>query len=176
MKITNYLTLSLAACLAWAGASACQVSPESKNTAANPPVVKSTANANQPASMEPDKAASAGSLATPSEAYKAAYTARQKKDIEGLKRVLSQELLGFLTEIAQADKKTVDDQLKELVAQPQAGTAESRNEKITGDTATLEYLSETGKWSTMDFVKEGNDWKLTLPNAKASPREDMKKK
>ncbi len=52
--------------------------------------------------------------------------------------------------------------------QNQAATAEVRNEKITGETATLEYLDETGKWKVMDFIKEGSDWKMTIPDAKTS--------
>ena len=27
----------------------------------------------------------------------------------------------------------------------------------------LEYLDEKGEWKRMDFVKEGNDWKMDLP-------------
>ena len=48
---------------------------------------------------------------------------------------------------------------------PQAKTAEVRNEKITGNTAILEYLDEDGNWKRMDFVKEGSDWKMTMPKA-----------
>jgi hypothetical protein len=67
--------------------------------------------------------------------------------------------------MGKAEQKTLDDELKELCAAPQATTAEAGNEKITGDHATLEYLDEKGKWSAMGFVKEGDDWKMTLPKA-----------
>jgi len=76
---------------------------------------------------------------------------------------MAKDALAFLTDIAQIDKKTLDDQLKELADKPQAATAETRNEKIKGDRASLEYLDENGKWKTMDFSKEGNDWKIDLP-------------
>lgn len=105
------------------------------------------------------------SLATPTEAYKTAFSARQKKDVQGLKQVLSKKMLEFFKAMGIDEHKTVDDELKELAEQPQAATAEARNEKITGDKATVEYLDENGKWKTMDFVKEGSDWKLTLPDA-----------
>jgi hypothetical protein len=73
--------------------------------------------------------------------------------------------LEFLKEMLGAEKKTLDDHLKELSEKPQAATPETRNEKITGNRATLEYLDEKGKWSVMDFSKEGNEWKIDLPKA-----------
>jgi hypothetical protein len=103
------------------------------------------------------------SLATPTEAYKTAYALRQKGDIEGLKKVMSKEVIAFMTDMGEADKKTLDDMLKEMVKDPQNPSDEVRNEKITGDRATLEYLKKDGTWKVMDFEKEGNDWKLTLP-------------
>lgn len=135
-------------------------------TNANQSGALATANANQsvPAKVELEKSP-AGSLATPTEAYKTAYTARQNKDLAGLKRVMSERLIGFLTDMGQTEKKSLDEQLKELFEQPQATTSESRNEKITGDKATLEYLDEKGAWKTMDFIKEGDSWKMTLPSA-----------
>lgn len=81
-----------------------------------------------------------------------------------MKRVLSKDVLEFLTMMAEADKKTLDDQIADVFTKPQAKTAESRNEKINGDRATLEYLDETGSWTTMDFIKEGPDWKMSLPD------------
>jgi len=80
-----------------------------------------------------------------------------------LKRVFAKDALEFLTEVAQAENKTLEDQLKELADKPQAATAETRNEKITGNRASVEYLDEKGKWSSMEFSKEGNDWKIDLP-------------
>lgn len=147
-------------------------------TNANQPVAATTtANSNQSevAKVETDKSP-AGSLATPTETYKTAYTARQNKDLAGLKRVMSERLIGFLTDMGQAEKKSLDDQLKELFEQPQATTSESRNEKITGDKATLEYLDEKGAWKTMDFIKEGADWKMTLPSAEPPTGGDAGKK
>jgi hypothetical protein len=155
--------------LAWA--TACQTAPVSSNGNASPSTTNNAAqtatNTNQPeaAKTEDGTASAAGSLATPADAYRTGYTARQKKDIAGLKRVLSKEALQFLTEVGKDEQKTLDDQLKALADRPQAATAETRNEKITGDRATLEYLNEKGNWVTMDFVKEGSDWKIGLPKA-----------
>jgi hypothetical protein len=152
---------------------ACQKAPEAGNANANAnrsatttasPTSTST-NQAEAAKTENSTSSGTGSLATPTEAYKTGYTARQKKDIEGLKRVLSKDALQFLTDVGKDEKKTLDDQLKALAERPQAPTAEARNEKITGDRATLEYLNEKGAWSVMHFAKEGNDWKIDLPKA-----------
>ena len=106
---------------------------------------------------------STGSLATPSDAYRTAYDMREKKDVAGLKRVMSKDILEFLTMMGEGEKKTLDDQIAEIFEKPQAKTNASRNEKISGDRATVEYPDEDGEWKTMDFVKEGQEWKMTLP-------------
>jgi len=148
---------------------ACQkttTSTSNANTApANSPAATSTATPTQPEAKPETTPAtdSAFSLATPTDAYKTAYTARKNKDIATLKRVLSKDALEFFKEIAEIDKKTLDDQLMELTVKPQAATPETRNEKITGNRATLEYLDEKGEWKVMDFSKDGSDWKLALP-------------
>ena len=127
------------------------------NSAAN---TTSNTPANTAASSD---AAVAFSLATPTDAYKTAYDCRKRKDIECLKKVMSQDIQDFLKMMGEDDKKSLDDMLKDLCERPQAPTSESRNEKITGDTATLEYLAEDGKWQSMDFEKVGSDWKMGAP-------------
>jgi len=58
--------------------------------------------------------------------------------------------------------------IKEMCDKPQADKAESRNEKIKGDTATVEYLTEKGDWKTMDFEKVDGKWLLGFPKADGS--------
>ena len=94
---------------------------------------------------------------------------RRDKDIAGLKRLMSKDLTSFLTDIGKEEGKTLDDQIKEIFVKPQAATDESRGEKISGTRATVEYPDEQGKWKTMDFEKEGNDWKMTLPGKDGPP-------
>jgi hypothetical protein len=169
-RLTLFASTSVVAFFLLTWTTACHVSSAPTPGSANQPAVKTAPATNQPATtkLETDgDRSSGGSLASPTQAYKTAYAARQKKDLEGLKRVLSKEMLGFLQDMGKAEQKTLDDELKELVATPQAPTAEVRNEKITGNNATLEYLDEKGKWSLMSFVKEGDDWKMTLPHAPA---------
>lgn len=129
------------------------------NSATPKPAETATATPGAEVSGEP------GSLATPTEAYKTAFALRQKKDVQGLKKVLSKEILEFFAEIGKLEKKSQDEMIKELVEKPQSGAPETRNEKITGDRAILEFKDDKGEWQEMDFVKEDGGWKLTLPKA-----------
>jgi len=171
---TIKLTLFLLAAIPIAG---CQKAANN-NTANAAQNKANAANSNAVKHEEPAKTdtAAAGSLATPTDAYKTAYAAREKKDYEGLKRTLSKDVIGFLTDIGESEHKTLEEEIKQMFDKPQAKTAETRNEKATGDTAVLEYLDGTGGWKWMDFVKEGNDWKLTLPNEKTPDSEGPSKK
>ena len=120
-----------------------------------------------PKSAEPASSdiSSVGSLATPTDAYKTAHELRKKKDVEGLKKIMSDDIKEFLTMMGEAEKKSLDDIVKEMCDKPQADRAEVRNEKIKGDWAVLEYLTETGGWKTMDFEKVDGKWLMTFPKA-----------
>jgi type IV secretory pathway VirB10-like protein len=138
------------------------------NSAAN----ANSAAANTTAANSTSTGQAPDSADSPSATYRAAYTARKNKDIAGLKKLFSKDVLEFLTMLGKADPKkpqTLDQMLKELCEQPQAATAEARNEKITGDKATIEYLDEKGSWETMDFVREDGAWKLTIDKPEAGP-------
>ena len=149
----------------------CAPAATSNNSTAN------TANSNAvlannsapAATPSPATSSSVGSLATPSDAYRTAHDLRKRKDIEGLKKIMTPDIIEFLTMMGEDEKKSIDDMLKEMCDKPQAERAEVRNEKITGNTATVEYLTETGSWKTMDFEKIGSEWKLGLP-----PKDDIK--
>jgi hypothetical protein len=171
---TIKLTLFLLAAIAIAG---CQKAGNN-NTANASQNKANVSNSNAVKTEEPAKTdtATTGSLATPTDAYKTAYAAREKKDYEGLKRTLSKDVIGFLTDIGESEHKTLEEEIKQMFDRPQAKTADVRNEKITGNTAVLEYLDENGGWKWMDFVKEGDDWKLTLPNEKTPDSEEPSKK
>ena len=167
-RLTSFASGSVVALFLLTLTTACHVNTAPKLGSANQPTVKSAPTTNPPANEKlADKGSSSNLLVSPSQAYKTAYEARKKRDLDGLKRVLSKEMLEFLQDIGKAEQKTLDDELKELVATPQAPTAEVRNEKIKGLNATLEYLDERGKWSLMGFVQEGDDWKMTVPHATA---------
>lgn len=118
----------------------------------------------------PDSASVA--LATPAQAYEAAFTAREKKDVEGLKRVMSEEMLVYFGRIGQARKMTLDQVLSNYFEQPQAPKAETRNVRIAGNRAKLEFKDVSGQWLDMDFVKEGGVWKMTFSN---QPRQQQQR-
>ena len=80
----------------------------------------------------------------------------------------------YLESMGDAEKKSVDDMVKEMCEKPQADKAEVRNETIKGDLAAVEYLTETGAWKSMDFEKIGGQWMLTVPKAD-SPDPSAKK-
>lgn len=127
------------------------------NTASTPPVKTDLPKTSESAAID---------LSTPTAAYKTAYAARKNKDSAVLKRVMSKDALEFMNIFVEPGK-TIDDVLRQMAETPQASTDESRNEKITGDKATLEYPDAEGKWKTMDLVKENGEWKLTMPKGDA---------
>lgn len=186
MKTKTSLII-IAALLISICATACQTSMTTKNNAVNQPEIKTANNTIQPevkraASENQSKTAgtetgksSTGLPSTPTDVYKTAFAARENKDVSGLKKVLSKKMLDFFTDIGKFEQKTLDEELKQLTNAPQAATAEVRSEKISGDKATLEYLDEKGNWKTMDFVKESDGWKMTLPDKKSPFTESAEK-
>jgi hypothetical protein len=121
---------------------------------------------------QPDVAASG----SPTEVYKLAYKYRSEKNIEGLKLVFSKDVLDFMANMGKDENKSLDDQIREMTGEPQWETDESRNEKISGDHATIEYRDSDGNWTTMDFVKEDGKWKLSLPTGEPTKESSPAKK
>ncbi|MGD9590169.1 MAG: hypothetical protein AB7V11_14820 [Pyrinomonadaceae bacterium] len=149
--------------------SGCPTTPIANGPSATP----QNSKIDEPKPVETEKGPSnsngaPGSLATPTDAYRTAYEMRKNKDIEGLKKVLSAEILEFFTEMGKVSDRSLDEMLMDLANKPQADRPESRNEKIDGDHATVQFKNEKGEWSEMDFVKENGGWKLTLPKADPS--------
>jgi hypothetical protein len=164
MKTIN-LTMLTAAMLSIFGLMmACQITSSSKKESPAQVEIKTSDNKPAPKPVKTETPeSSTGALSTPTETYKTAFAARQKKDVKALKLALSKQMLEFFTEMGKMEKKTADDMLKEMVEQPQAKNPEVRNVKISGNEASLEYLDEKGAWKPMDFIKDGNDWKITIP-------------
>jgi formylglycine-generating enzyme required for sulfatase activity len=104
------------------------------------------------------------SLATPAKTALAWYNALKNKDMEGLKRVFSKEGLAFLTASGKESGATLEDALKAGMNEPLPATVELRNEKIKGNYATMEGLAADGTWESGQFVKEDNEWKITIPS------------
>ena len=78
-----------------------------------------------------------------------------------MKLLLSSETLKMHEQEAKAEGVAIDDVVKRetLIGDGQR-TVEYRNEKIDGDTATLEYKNPFGSWETIPFVREDGEWKI----------------
>jgi hypothetical protein len=102
---------------------------------------------------------------TPTATFKSFFEASKKKDVAGMKKTLSKGTLDMFDKLAKEQKKSTDEMLKSFDKDDNKDEKlpETRNEKITGDTATLEVKNEkTGKWDTLPFVKENGEWKIAL--------------
>ena len=101
---------------------------------------------------------------TPTATFKAFYEASKKKDVAGIKKTLSKGTLDMFDKLAKEQNKTTDEMLKEVDKDDKSEKMpETRNEKITGDTATLEVKNDkTNRWDPLPFVKENGEWKIAL--------------
>lgn len=99
---------------------------------------------------------------TPSESLQQYVEASQRQDIAKMKSLLSKGSLEFIEQSAKAQNTTVDAILQKESSVKIQNAPVTRNEKIEGDTATVEVRNETnGDYDlTMPFVKEDGIWKL----------------
>jgi hypothetical protein len=98
---------------------------------------------------------------TPVEAFKTYISAVKKKDTTAMKRLLSAESIKMHEQEAKAQSVTLDDVVKrETLFSEGQKVVEFRNEKIEGDTATLEVKNSFGSWETVPFLREDGDWKI----------------
>lgn len=103
---------------------------------------------------------------SPTDTFKAFVEAGRKKDTAAVKQMLSKGSLKMAEDNAKAQNKSVDEILSSRETQDMKATPESRNEKINGDSATIEIKNDvTGTWDTMYFAKEDGQWKLALDKA-----------
>lgn len=103
---------------------------------------------------------------TPTATLKNFIAAAKQKDAARMKTNLSSGTLKIIEETARAQNKTLDQSLTENTNSSLASKvadAETRNEQIAGDTATLEIKNpQTGGWDKLYFSKENNEWKIAL--------------
>ena len=99
----------------------------------------------------------------PTDTLKALSDASKKKDVEAIKKHLSQGTLALLETGAQEQKKSVDQILKEKDGAPFPKLPELGAEQVEGETATLEVKNtESGKFEKLPFVKENGEWKVAI--------------
>jgi hypothetical protein len=133
---------------------ACSKSPSNANNS------NSTANSANTNSSSAASTTTGGGGAIKA-AYTAFYEAGKRGDIQGVKRGMSAGTLKMLEEGAKKQGKSVDEALKADMNVP-ARLPEMENEKIDGDTATLDLKDEDGTRITMPFVKENGEWKVAV--------------
>ena len=83
-----------------------------------------------------------------------------------MKQTLSKTSLAMMEASAKEQGVTVDKMIQAQLENPSSKTdkmPETRNEKISADSATLELHNEdANRWDTMYFVKEDGAWKIAL--------------
>lgn len=98
---------------------------------------------------------------TPIETFKTYISAVKQKDTTKMKLLLSSESIKMHEQEAKAQNVTLDDIVKrETLFTEGQKVVEFRNEKIDGETATLEVKNSYGMWETIPFVRENGDWRI----------------
>ena len=98
---------------------------------------------------------------TPVETFKTYINAVKQKDTTRMKRLLSSESIKMHEQEAKSQSVTLDDIVKrETLIMEGQKVVEFRNEKIDGETATLEVKDSFGTWTTVPFLREDNEWKI----------------
>ncbi len=98
----------------------------------------------------------------PSDVLKQYVAASQKQDIAAMKALLSKGSLDLIEKSAQTQGTTTDEILRREASVKIKNAPETRNEKIEGETATVEVKNETtGSFDMiMPFVRENGAWKI----------------
>src|SRR5215213_10672465 len=103
---------------------------------------------------------------SPSRVSKRFVEAARQKDAKTFKSLLSKKSVASIEKDAKEAGLTADQMIARVLEQdlfPKGSSAfETRNEKITGDTATVEFKGGDGKWLQNDLVREDASWKVTL--------------
>jgi len=98
---------------------------------------------------------------TPSETLKVYTSAVKKKDAKMLKLLLSKASLEIHREQAKAQNVSIDEIiLRETLFPVDQKFLFKRNEKIEGDSATIEVKNSFDAWEMIYFVKEVGIWKI----------------
>ena len=99
--------------------------------------------------------------ASPLKTLQTYQKAMKAKDTATMKLLLTAESLKMLEQEAKSQGSTVDDVVKrETLFSESQKTVEFRNEKIDGETATIEVKNTFGQWDTVPFRREEGQWKI----------------
>lgn len=127
-----------------------------------------TATVNQPANdakttNESQPSTETAGTGSPTDVWKSYADAKKKKDAAAIKKLFSSGTMKMFEDLANKQNISVDEMLIKFEDADKNKTPEIRNEKIEGDTATVEVKNDvTGEYDVMPFVKEEGSWKIAL--------------
>jgi hypothetical protein len=99
-----------------------------------------------------------GQSSTPTRAFKSFFQAAKQKDAAAMKKTISKRMLAELEDEAKKENRPFDEYLFSVDLSDTM--PEVRNEKIEGDTATLDIKGRGDNWRATKFVREDGEWKL----------------
>ena len=159
------------ATFAFAGCTATREEKTNTNTNAaaneNTAVIVNKPEENKASETNSSTSSSSSAMDSPTATLNTFIEAIKKKDGETIKKCLSKSSLKALEDNAKEANMTVDQMIIEGDDMSKEKTPAFRNEKIEGDTATLEVEDEKSKkWDTIPFVKEDGNWKIAFDKMK----------
>jgi len=101
-------------------------------------------------------------IASPTDTLKNFIEASKKKDVEAIRKTLSRGSLELAEKSAKIQNTTVDELFKRDNMAMLDKIPEIRNEKIEGETASVEVKDFTSGYDTIPFVKEDGVWKIAF--------------
>ena len=98
---------------------------------------------------------------TPLDALRAYTEAIKKKDTATMKSLLSKGSIKMAQDEAKSKNVPVDEIIQnETLFSSDQRVVEFRNQKIEGDTATIEIKTSSGSFDRIPFIKEEGVWKI----------------
>jgi Domain of unknown function (DUF4878) len=164
MKIYQILIIALVATVLLG----CATSESNSNAGDRTSVPPVDEKASEPAkkAVEPEVSypKESYSQTTPTEAFKTYIMATVNKDVAALKTSLSKGSLDLIEKSAKEQGKTVEEILTGgAVENESKQVPQIQNEKITGNTATVDFKDASmPDFLTMPLVKENGTWKVAL--------------
>ena len=122
-----------------------------------------------------DKSVFVAQTVSPTDTLKNFIEASKKKDVAAIKKTLSKGSLELAETSAKKLNTTVDELFKRNNSEMLDEVPQISNEKIEGETASVEVKDRTGGFETIPLVKEDGVWKLAFDKYQEEKmRQEMK--